>query len=102
MPNSKDKGSTFERWVAKSLRVIFPEVKTSRLMSKDADDRGVDLVRTGNLAVQTKHYAKNTPNDWKVIEAMDTKDIKIYVKKVNYKPALAVLEFEDLIKLLKK
>ena len=101
MPNSKDKGNRFERACMKALRCIFPDVATSRLMSKDADDRGVDLVRTGKYAFQTKHYAARTPNDWYVLEQMKTKDTRIYIKKIDHKPALAVMDLGDLIKLLK-
>ena len=102
MPNSKQKGSHFERVCAKELRGVFPEVKTARLMSKDADDRGVDLVRTGDYAFQCKHYAKNTPNDWRVLDAMNTKDTRVYIKKIDRKDALVVMYFKDYIKLLEK
>jgi hypothetical protein len=102
MPNSKDKGSRFERWCATELRPFFPNVATARLMSKDADDRGVDLVRTGDFAFQCKHYAKRTPNDWEVLEKMDTKDMKAIIKKIDRKEALIVMRFEDFKKCLKE
>jgi hypothetical protein len=101
MGKSKDKGNRFELECAKKLREVFPDVVSARLMSRDADNRGVDLVRTGDYAFQTKHYATNTPNDWKVIGEMNTKDIKVYVKKTDRKRALAVIDFEDFINLLK-
>ena len=102
MPKSKDKGNHFERVCASALRPIFPTVATSRLMSKDADDRGVDLVRTDEYAFQCKHYAKRTPNDWDVIDAMDTKDIRVYLKKIDRKDVLAVMRFSDFLKILNK
>lgn len=100
MPNSKNKGSRFERWCATELRDEFKDVATARLMSKDADDRGVDLVRTGKFAFQCKHYAKRTPNDWDVLDHMQTKDIKVIIKKIDRKEPLVVMSFKDFKELL--
>lgn len=100
MPNSKDKGSRFERWCANRLRDEFPQVATARLMSKDADDRGVDLVGTGNFAFQCKHYAKRTPNDWDVLDHMQTKDKKVIIKKIDRKEPLVVMRLEDFIEII--
>ena len=95
MPNSKDKGSRFERWVANRLRDLFPDVATARYMNQSADDRGIDLVNTKEFAFQTKHYAKRTPNDWDVLDHMQTEDTKIYVKKIDRREPLVVMSFED-------
>ena len=101
MPNSKDKGSRFERWVANELRNYFPNIATSRLMSKIEDDNGIDLVNTDDFAIQTKHYAKRTPNDWDVLDHMKTDKMKVYIKKIDRKEPLVVISFDDFKKLIK-
>ena len=55
----RDKGKRGEQMVVKALRPYFPTV------GRDLNDvyakRGIDLVNTGNLAVQVKHYANHVP-----------------------------------------
>lgn len=95
MGKSKAKGNRFELWVANRLRDLFPDVATARYMNQSADDRGIDLVNTKEFAFQTKHYAKRTPNDWDVLDHMQTDDIKVYVKKIDRHEPLVVVSFED-------
>jgi hypothetical protein len=44
--NVKQKGNRFEQLVARRLRELFPNVRTSREMNKWLDGQGVDLVET--------------------------------------------------------
>ena len=53
--NSKQKGSAYERKLAKEFREFgFDKCKTSRFESKMLDDAGVDLTNTGIFNVQAK------------------------------------------------
>lgn len=55
----RDKGKRGERLIVTLLKPFFPNV------GRDLNDvyakRGIDLVNTGNLAIQVKHYAKHVP-----------------------------------------
>lgn len=55
----RDKGKRGELKAAAILRRVFPDV------ARDLNDvnagRGIDLLETGNLAVQVKHYANHAP-----------------------------------------
>ena len=53
--NAKNKGSAYERKLAKEFREYgFEDCKTSRFESKMLDDLGVDLTNTGFFNVQAK------------------------------------------------
>jgi Holliday junction resolvase len=55
MAHSKNKGSAYERKIAKEFREFgFEDCKTSRFESKMLDDSGVDLTNTGFFSVQCK------------------------------------------------
>ena len=55
----RDKGKRGERLVVEALRAIFPDA------ARDLNDvyarRGIDLIHTGKLAVQVKHYQNHAP-----------------------------------------
>ena len=101
--NSRNVGHSFERRLAKMLREIYPEVQTARYASRETDDKGIDFVNTGCVAVQAKR-TKARPNFGEVFDHMDTgmvkvlvwKDVKVRGKRGEY----AVLPLEDLLKLL--
>jgi hypothetical protein len=82
------------------LRCIFPKIVTSRSESKNADDRGVDLVNTSGWAFQCKRYGRRYPNFEEVIENMDTKDKKVVISKRDRKPILVTMELSTFMKIL--
>lgn len=55
----RDKGKRGERLVVAALRGLYPDA------ARDLNDvyakNGIDLINTGNLAVQVKHYANHVP-----------------------------------------
>lgn len=55
----RDKGKRGERLAAHALRTLF--TKASRDLNDVYAKRGIDLINTGNLAIQVKHYAKHVP-----------------------------------------
>ncbi len=97
---AKQKGSSFERQVAAIIRCLFPNVATSRLMNRDADNRGVDLVHTPGYAFQCKRFGRRYPNLEQVISEMDTNDKKIVVHKRDRKMILATMDLATLIQIL--
>jgi hypothetical protein len=50
---SRTKGHSFERWVAKKLRGIFPEARR-HLEYHSRDANGVDISNTGDFKIQCK------------------------------------------------
>lgn len=56
---SRDKGKRGERLVVQELRPLFPNA------ARDLNDvyakHGIDLIGTGKLAVQVKHYKQHVP-----------------------------------------
>lgn len=100
--NSKNKGSSFERHCAKLLKPIFGNIKTSRLVSKETDDRGIDLVNTNDWAFQCKRYARNYPKLEESLEMDTDAEYKAVIHKRDHKKILVTLEWDDFIKLLNK
>ena len=52
--NNRTAGNNWERLCMNKLREVFPNVATSRNASREADNAGVDLVRTSSLSFQCK------------------------------------------------
>ena len=102
MINSRKKGNTFELDCVKILRTIFNGIKTSRLVSKETDDRGIDLVHTGDWAFQCKRYAVKYPNLEKSLD-MDTEaTYKAVIHKRDHKEILVTMNMNDFLKILHK
>ena len=101
--NSKDKGSTFERTTAKSMRMKlgYKDCATSRLMSRIMDDGGVDLVNTGIFYVQCKAEERAVyPHN--IIPAMISDGhINVLFHKKNYKGTMVSMSEEDFYKIVK-
>lgn len=100
MTKARQKGNQFERDICKILRCIFPSIATSRLMNRDADNRGVDVINTPGYAIQCKRYGKKYPNLEKVIEEMNTKDRKLVVHKRDHKAILVTMTIDTLLSIL--
>jgi hypothetical protein len=106
MPNpNRNKGHRWELTVLAMLKPIFPNVLTSRNESRTEDAKKIDLVNTGDLAVQCKNYA-TTPNFVKIFEEMDCEDRSkvIFYKNNKYrgdKGELVVMQAKDFVDLIK-
>ncbi len=99
---NRTKGHNYEREVRKDfINLGFKNCVTSRYGSKMMDDKGIDLMYTGDFAVQCKAYARN-PNYRKVLSEMQIRptDIPIIFHKVPRGREYCVLYKEDLMELL--
>ncbi len=95
------KGHSFERWVAEQMRRIYPEAR--RLLEYQAEEaNGVDLQNTGRYLIQCKRNRKYAPLS--AIEEIQICPIEggtpVLVTKGDGKTPLAVLPFEEFIRLL--
>jgi hypothetical protein len=105
MPNpNRNKGHRWELTVLAMLKPIFPKVVTSRNESRTEDAKKIDLVNTGDLAVQCKNYT-TTPNFVKIFEEMDAGDRSkvIFYKNNKYrgdKGELVVMQAKDFVDML--
>ena len=94
--NVKQKGNRFEQLVARRLRELFPNVRTSREVNKWLDGQGVDLVETYPFQFQLKHVERGLdPNA--VLEKMPETDgmYNVLLWKRNRKGTLVVMTIED-------
>jgi hypothetical protein len=100
--NAKQKGNRWELACARLLKPIWPQVATARLMSKAADDAGMDLVNTGRFNLQCKHVERGLDLHG-TLDKMPTFGFNVVLWKRNRKTALAVLtmsQAHELISLL--
>jgi hypothetical protein len=98
---SRRKGHSFERETAIALRPIFPEAR--RQLEYHSDDaKGIDIQNTDEYKIQCKCTAKYVSlNTIKEIQCdRFLGDIPILVAKASGEETLAVLPWEDLIKLI--
>ena len=100
--NAKQKGNRWELLCVHLLKPIFPQVATARLMSKAADDAGMNLVNTGRFNIQCKHVERGLDLHG-TLERMPTFGYNVVLWKRNRKAPLVVLkmsEAQELISLL--
>jgi hypothetical protein len=102
MVNSRNKGNTFERFCCTILKPIFSNIKTSRLVSKETDDRGIDLVHTGDWAFQCKRYARKYPNIEEALEMQTDAKYKAVIHKRDHKKILVTMDIDDFLVLLRE
>jgi hypothetical protein len=104
--NSKQKGNQFERHMAAVLREkLWPDCYTSRFMgSAWLDYNGVDLTGTPGFNIQLKAVERLSPGYHEILNKKMLKNGKTNVifHKKNNSGIVAVLDFEDFIKLVKK
>lgn len=98
---SRTKGHGFERAVAIELRKVFPNAK--RQLEYQIDDCiGVDIANTGKFKIQCKKLRKyasvNTINE--VQCAKELGDVPILVTAADNAPWVAILHFDDLLRLI--
>ena len=74
-------GHNWERKVINDLKEIgYSEAVSSRQVSREADNAGIDICNTGNIAIQCKNTAKNIDYH-KINKSMNTGKHKIIVHK---------------------
>jgi hypothetical protein len=100
--SSRRKGHQFERDVANALKGIFPGARRHlEYQGEEADGR--DIVGTGKFKFQCKRLKKYSPVTAisEIQCAPELGDVPILVTAGDFLPALAVLPFDDLLRLLK-
>ena len=102
-PN-RGKGIRWELKALSMLRKLFPNVVTSRSESRATDAKKIDLMNTGNFCFQCKNLKQIGKAPQFLLEIETEEKIKVLALKHNsYRGAkgeLAILYFEDFVKLL--
>ena len=97
---NRTSGHAYERKVAALFKLLgFDNVATSRLMSKHADDKGIDLVNTGSFGVQCKYYI-NRPNYIEVLDAMPKNLLNVLFHRKPRHGTYVTMTEETFIKLI--
>ena len=99
---NRNKGHNYERQLVKDFKKLgYTECVTSRYGSKMLDDKGIDLMNTGDFAVQAKCYKRN-PQYKKVLDDMDVKptDIPIIFHKAPGGKEYCILYKEDMMEMI--
>lgn len=101
--HARRKGHSFEREVAIALREVWPKARR-HLEYQDSEANGVDIAETGEFKFQCKKLKGYAPVS-KIREIQYDEllgEVPVLVTAADGEPALAVLPFTDLIRLLKK
>jgi hypothetical protein len=101
--NSKRKGNAFEVEAAFRLREVFPNARTCRFMGKLwLDECKVDISDTDPFYFQCKATEKAPSYHSILAEMPQSKNINVILHKRNRAGTVAVMDFEDFLKLIKK
>lgn len=100
---SRTKGHSFERWVAKEFRKIFPQARR-HLEYQMGEAFGVDVANVGEYRVQCKRGKKySSVSALKEIQICPIEGgIPVLVTKGDNEIPLAILPFEHFLHLVKK
>lgn len=99
---NRNKGHNYERQLVKDFKKLgFENCVTSRYGSKMLDDQGIDLMNTGDFAIQAKCYKRN-PQYKKVLADMVVKptDVPIIFHKAPGGKEYCILHKEDMMELI--
>jgi len=99
---NRNKGHNYERQLVKDFKKLgFENCVTSRYGSKMLDDQGIDLMNTGDFAIQAKCYKRN-PQYKKVLADMVVKptDVPIVFHKAPGGKEYCILHKEDMMELI--
>lgn len=101
--NAKKKGNVFETEMAFRLREVFPNCRTSRFMGRLwLDSQKVDLAETDPFYFQCKAL-EHSPGYHQILSEMPQNDhINVILHKKNNQGVVAVMRFEDFMKMMKK
>lgn len=100
--SQRRKGHSFERETAAQLRVVFPDAR--RLLEyHQADAKGVDVQNTDEFRFQCKRTRKYVSiNTIKEVQCERwLGEIPVLVAQADGEEAMAVIPWEDLIRLIK-
>jgi len=103
MVHAKNKGSSYERKIAKEFRekLGYRFCRTSRYASREKDNQKVDLVNTGIYNVQLK-ATERTPPYHTILEEMPKNDgVNVIIHKRNRQTEVVVMKKEDFYELIK-
>lgn len=99
---ARRKGHSFERWVAKRIRKIFPNAK--RHLEYQADEaQGIDIDGTGFYKIQCKRgrrYASLSAIEEIQLDPIEG-GVRVLVTKGDNKEPLCALPFEHFLHLVK-
>jgi hypothetical protein len=97
--NSRNKGHSFERDIAKKLRCVFPSARRHLEYHKE-DCKGFDLDNTGKFKIQCKRGRNYAPiNKIEEPELLEG-EAPVLITKGDKKKIVVCMYFEDWIKLL--
>lgn len=102
--NSRRKGAQFERDVANALRLVWPYARRHLENHEDDAAEGRDLMNTGDYRFQLKKLKNYAPiNCIKEVKTIrELGEIPVLVTAGNGTEPMAVLPFEELIRLFLK
>lgn len=95
--NGRRKGHNFEREIANLLKPLFPNAER-KLEYQFSQASGVDPKNTGGFKIQCKRNKSSVPMS--KIEEIDEEGTHLLISKVDKKPIMVTLYFEDFMKLL--
>lgn len=94
--NSRNKGTSYERKLAKEWREFGFNTKTSRYESKMLDDMKVDLTNTGIFNIQAKAVERLSPSYHDILDSMPKdNNYNCIFHKRNRKGEVVVMTKED-------
>ena len=94
--NSRSKGTSYERKLAKEWREFGFNTKTSRYESKMLDDMKVDLTNTGIFNIQAKAVERLSPSYHDILDSMPKdNNYNCIFHKRNRKGEVVVMTKED-------
>lgn len=97
--HSRTKGHSFERECARDFQSIgFPDARR-HLEYQDGEANGVDIKNTGLFAIQCKRGQQYAPIT--KIEEVQIPGLPLLITKADKKPAMAVLPWKELMKMIK-
>jgi hypothetical protein len=97
---NRAKGKTFELFVAKAFRTIFPKAKRHLEYQKE-EAKGYDLDNTGRLLIQCKAAKRYVPiSTITEVQKGSKDDVPVLVTKGDRMPAVVCLYMTDFIKIL--
>ena len=99
---SRTKGHDFEREIARDFQSIGYKDAKRNVTEAQTGGQGIDLVGTDIFDVQCKRKRAYSPINT-IDEVPVTRDrIRLLITKADRKPAMAVLEWNDLMDLIRK
>jgi hypothetical protein len=100
--NSRNKGHSFERKIAKDMQSIGYKGARRQLEYHTDDANGVDIQQTPPFKIQCKAM-KNQPSIHKVMDEVEAEreEIPVVIYKVDRKGTYAAFKIDDALRLMK-